>query len=105
MSVTFKSKVTGDLLMLSAHAELLLERLGKTARKPGILTPEQMNAALGALRELPDGEPHDDQHTEDDDVAAARQNGNDVSLRKRAWPLIKMIEKSQQANEPIVWGV
>jgi hypothetical protein len=28
-----------------------------------------------------------------------------VSPRKRAWPLIKMLEACQAANVPVVWGV
>lgn len=104
MSVTFKSKATGDLFMVSAHAEALLGSLGKTGHQPGILTPEQMPAALSTLRGLSDGAPQDDDQSQDDEVAV--KSGTDgVSLRKRAWPLIKMIEEAKAANEPIVWGV
>ena len=37
MPVTFQSQATGQLVMLQAHAEALLQLLGKTAKAPGIL--------------------------------------------------------------------
>jgi hypothetical protein len=103
MPVIFKSKATGDLLMVSAHAQAVLEVLGKSAAAPGILIPEDMATALTALRSLPEVEPEDD---DEEDEARAKRTGIDgVSLRKRAWPLLKMIEEAQAANTPIVWGV
>lgn len=106
MSVTFKSKATGDLFMVSVHAEALLEPLGKTGRQPGILTVEQMPAALNTLRSLPDDAPEEAPEDDDEDQApTAAKNADGVSLRKRAWPFVKMIEEAQAANEPIVWGV
>ncbi len=105
MSVTFKSKATGDLFMVSAHAQALLEAIGKTGRQPGILTVEQMPAALNTLRSLSDEVPEEASDKDDGDAPAVKQDQDGVSLRKRAWPFVKMIEEAQAANEPIVWGV
>src|SRR3989344_2447435 len=52
MPVTFKSQATGNLVMLSAHAEALLKLLGKTAVEPGILEVADMSHALATLRAL-----------------------------------------------------
>lgn len=105
MTFKFKSQATGDLLMLSAHAQALLQHIGKSSDPKGILTPEEMPAALAALKALPGDEPL----VED---ASAKKDGDDeqaevtaVDLRRRAWPLIQMIEAAQAAKEPIVWGV
>jgi hypothetical protein len=102
MPVTFKSKATGDLLMVSAHAQAVLEVLGKTAAQPGILIPEDMPAALTKLRSLPEEAPSDD---EGDEGASSVDGMDGVSLRKRAWPLARMIEEAHAANAAIVWGV
>lgn len=115
MPVTFKSKATGDLLMVTAHAEQVLQCIGKTAAEPGILQVYQMDAALQTLRHLPDVS------AEDEEAMAERmKDGNDssvsetettapmsgsISLHKRAWPFTKMIEEAKAANADIVWGV
>ena len=104
MSVKFKSKAAADLLMVGAHAEGLLKALGKTGTQPGILEPQDMPRALAVLQGLPDEPP-----------ATAPDGGADqleddtpeerVSPRTRAWPLVQMIQRSLDANEPVVWGV
>jgi hypothetical protein len=109
MPITFKSKATGDLIMLTAHAGALLGRIGKSVTGAGILTVPEMPAALQVLKNLDDGSR---------EAAAAAAAGsaaaNDdpidpidepVSLRKRAVPLVRMIEEALANAEPIVWGV
>lgn len=105
MTFKFKSQATGDLLMLSAHAQALLQHIGKSSDPKGILTPEEMPAALAALKALPGDEPlaEDASAKKDDDDEQAETTA--VDLRRRAWPLIQMIETSLAANEPVVWGV
>lgn len=107
MPVIFKSKATGNLLMVNAHAEALLATLGKTAREPGILQVHEMPRALLVLHGLPDdAEPPGTPPPRDDDDREARDQLEAwVSPRKRAWPLVRMIETAQAAGEPIVWGV
>jgi Domain of unknown function (DUF1840) len=106
MAITFKSKATGDLFMLSAHAEALLAPLGKQVNAPGILTPGEMPAALAHLRGLRDEAPtapHETMDAQDaDEVPLAEQP---VSLHNRAVPLMRMIEEAMSAQEAIVWGV
>jgi hypothetical protein len=111
MPITFKSKATGDLIMLTAHAGALLGRIGKSVTGVGILTVPEMPAALQVLKNLDDG-------SREAAAAAAAAAGsaaaNDdpidpidepVSLRKRAVPLVRMIEEALANAEPIVWGV
>lgn len=110
MPVKFKSQATGDLVMVQAHAAAVLRVLGKSAEGQGILTPEDMPAALLVLKALPD-QPElapVDPHADTDEVQARAEpafQDEAVSLRKRAWPLVKMIEEAQAAGKPIVWGV
>lgn len=107
MPITFKSKATGDLIMLTAHAGALLGRLGKSVSGAGILTVPEMPAALKVLKSLDDG-------SQEERSRSAAQAANDdpvevmdeqVSLRKRAVPLVRMIEEAHASGEPIVWGV
>jgi len=106
MPVIFKSKATGNLLMVTAHAKALLATLGKTAHEPGILEVHDMPRALLVLKGLPDdAEPPGASVPDDDDREPRDDREAWVSPRKRAWPLVRMIETAQAANEPIVWGV
>lgn len=120
MPVTFKSRATGNLVMLSAHAEALLRLLGKTAVEPGILEVLDMPRALATLRALdPDQGPdlpsqvqvagdaeqgtEADRHTSDQPAVGFQDEP--VSLRQRAAPFIRLIEQAQAGGKPIVWGV
>lgn len=104
MPVTFKSKAAADLVMVSAHAEALLKTLGKTAAQPGIIEPQDMPRALTVLQGLPD-EPvrkrADEEADQDDDEPLDDR----VPPRTRAWPLVQMIQRSKDADVPVVWGV
>lgn len=104
MPIIFKSKATGDLLMLTAHAGALLGNLGKSVSGAGVLTVEQMPDALTVLKSLEDGAPYRVEPADDDEAPLALMD-EPVSLRKRAVPLVRMIEEALAAREPIVWGV
>jgi len=107
MSLKLRSAATSDLLLLSATAERLLGLLGKEAGQAGVLEPKDMPAALEVLKNLrePDADVSQHQQTEDQDDRPQAFQDEPISLRKRAWPLIKMIEEAQAAGKPIVWGV
>lgn len=105
MALTFKCTATGDLLMLQAHAQALLKVMGKDESGAGILRTEDMDAALAALRALSEVPPAAPVVGPDGVEVEMGFQDEFVSLRKRAWPLIKMIEEAQAAGKPIVWGV
>ena len=105
MLYRFQSKVAGDVLMLQPQAQELLRIMGKDTGPQGILLPEQMPAALQALKAAtaeaapPPASDHDDEAKADANDAAA------VGLKQRAWPLMQLIEASLAARADVVWGV
>jgi len=112
MPITFKSQATGDLVMLERHAEALLQRLGKTAKAAGTLTPAEMPHALVVLRAIEDPRETPSasatlSEADAGDAAAPTLSFQDepVSLRQRAVPLIRLIEQALAESKPIVWGV
>jgi Domain of unknown function (DUF1840) len=111
MPITFKSKATGDLIMLTAHAGALLGRIGKSVSGAGILTVPEMPAALKVLKNLDDGAQAEHSRAAADQAAQAANDepvdimDEPVTLRKRAVPLVRMIEEAHASSEPIVWGV
>jgi len=111
MLYKFKSKVTGDVIMLQPNGERLLEIIGKRdANEPaakGILLPEQMPQALGAIEAAIDQE----EQARREAIAQAHQEHlppprfEAIGLRQRALPLMEMIRRCQQADQAITWGV
>ena len=104
MIYKFKSKATGDVIMLGPNGDQLLRLLGREPAARGIFEV----AALPAARQLIE------QALAQADAAAreAQQGGGDdeltreaVGLRQRVWPMLQMIERAEAAREPIVWGV
>jgi hypothetical protein len=98
MIYKFKSKATGDLIMLGPHGDQILRLAG---REPG----------TGHLRCRPTC-PHcwrpgrlPLQPTEARTAAPDDEHHDPVQLRQRLWPMIDMLRRAQQADEPVVWGV
>lgn len=111
MLYKFKSKATGDIIMLQPNGRRVLEIIGKDTQPgsgdQGIILPEQMSAAIAALEAAIAKE-----ETDQKAAVAAALAGNEtpprfeaISLRQRALPFIEMLRRCQQAGHEIVWGV
>lgn len=103
MIYKFKSKASGDVIMLGATGDRVLGLMGKDAAPTGIIEPVAMPAAITALSAA----------IEADEAARADSSGSEdasggkadaISLRQRAWPLVEMMRRCQAADAPIVWG-
>ncbi len=96
MLYKFKSKDTGDLIMLEVNGRRVLEIIGKDAGPKGIILPEQMPAAIKALQDAMVQE-------ESDEEAESPIDG--LSLRQRARPFVEMLEQNYKSGHEVVWGV
>lgn len=107
MLYKFKSKATGDLIMLEPHGRHLLGLLGKEASPKGILQVADMPAAIEALQ-LAIAQ-QEVRHVQAQQEAQARgeeiSNEEIVTLRQRAVPFIAMMKRCLQEQQDIVWGV
>jgi Domain of unknown function (DUF1840) len=107
MLYKFKSKAAGDVIMLAATGQRVLGILGKDAGAQGIITPEQMQGAMAALQAAIADEEAQQQAA----IADAKSKGETppsfeaINLRKRAWPLVEMMQRSAKEATPITWGV
>jgi uncharacterized Ntn-hydrolase superfamily protein len=107
MLFKFKSQAAGDLIMLEPNGRRVLQIMAKDAAPTGIILPEQMPAALQALTAAIVQEEAEQQAA----IAAAKAQGHAapsfeaVSLRKRAWPMVEMLQRCAKENAPITWGV
>lgn len=114
MLYKFKSKGTGDLIMLQPNGRRMLEIIGKVnhddsdnAAAKGIILPEQMQAAVAALTAAVAKEEAEQKAALADALArnepAPRFEA--VSLRQRTLPFIEMLRRCQEAGHAVVWGV
>ena len=109
MLYKFKSKATGDLIMLEPNGRQMLALIGKGDADnlvKGILEPADMPAAIDALQRAITQEEearkaaNAPSSEKSDTVPVAA-----VSLGQRASPLLKMMHRCHAENTPIVWGV
>lgn len=101
MLYRFKSKNTGDVIMLEPNGRRILEIIGKDAGPTGIILPGQMPAAIDAIHAAIALEESRDDEAENDDDAP----GDAPGLRQRAMPFIDMLQRNHQSGNDIVWGV
>lgn len=114
MLYKFKSKNTGDVIMLQANGRHVLQIIGKdvpedigTTDEKGIILAEQMPAAIAALEAAI-------ARDEADQKAALAQaltrnepapQFEPVSLRQRTQPFIEMLRRCAAEGSEVVWGV
>ena len=101
MLYKFKSKTTGDLIMLEPNGRRVLEIIGKTPAAQGIVLVAQMPAAIARLEAAIAQEQAERQEATDTD-----DNDDDtLSLRQRALPFLDLLKRCSQAGSDLVWGV
>lgn len=101
MIYTFQSKASGSVIMTDTTARQIFQVLGRAADAKGILTPEQLPAAISALRDAiardkaaQGGGPPDD------------DDGDPIpGLAQRAFTLLELLERAAKKGTPVVWGV
>ena len=108
MLYRFKSKNLADVIMLEPNGKLVLEIIGKDPGPQGIILPEQMPAAVAALRAAVEQEEHELALAK---AAAQRGEGREpvkgdgVHPRERVQPFIEMLNFCHKQGDSVVWGV
>ena len=111
MLYKFKSKATGDVIMLQPNGQRVLEIIDKhSGAEPsvkGILLPEQMPQALSALQAAIEQE----ESQRKEAIAKAKAENlpapqfEAIGLRQRALPFMDMVRECMKADEVMTWGV
>lgn len=111
MLVTFKCKVSGNVMMFGDVAKHMLKLMGFCESIPGAISAEDIPVALANLRQsvdrihrqeveaLKDG---DSKNTDADDIDEAVAEPV-ISLKIRAMPLIEMLEAADKEKCHIMW--
>jgi len=103
----FKSRETGDLVMLEPHGKRVLEIIGKDPSAAGVILPQQMSAAEQALHDAVVLEEADQRRQREEAQAKGDPppEFDSVSLRVRSTPFIEMMQRCERAGVEVVWGV
>lgn len=94
MLYKFKSKVTGDLIMLEPDAKRLLKLMGRDDQVKGIFLADQLAAAIAALESAVARE-----------EVEGMKDPKQISLRQRSLPMLKMLNQCLKQSADVVWGV
>ena len=108
MLYKFKSKASGDVIMLGPNGDQVLRIVGREPASRGIFEVAAMPGLIAALEAAvaADEATHErrDEDTSDEREGMTGQGGDAVSLRRRVWPLVDMLRRCHAAREVIVWG-
>jgi hypothetical protein len=103
----FKSRETGDLVMLAPDGQRILEIIGKDPDAAGVILPQQMPAAEQTLRDAVVREEADQQRQREEALAKGDPppEFDSLSLRLRSTPFIEMMQRCEKAGVEMVWGI
>jgi hypothetical protein len=100
MLYRFNSRATASFVMLEVHARQLLDIIGKEATPQGIITVEQIPAAMAALEAAMAAQPRNAGSGDDDDGKAEEQA---IGIRQRGAPLLQMLKGSLADRKDVTW--
>jgi hypothetical protein len=107
MLYKFKSKVTGDLIMLEPNGRQILKIVGKADQTKGILLPQEMDGSIAALEYAiaQDEAAWAQRRLEANAAGETLPRPDAITLRQRAVPFIDMLKQCRAAEKEVVWGV
>jgi cyclopropane-fatty-acyl-phospholipid synthase len=106
MLYKFKSKATGDLIMLEPQGKQILKLIGKEPGAKGIILPEEMMAAIDALHQAVAEEELAHQAADEQSDSPKNMNGpRTISLKQRVVPFVDMLRRAHAEDKEVVWGV
>ncbi len=114
MLYKFKSKATGDLIMLEPQGKYILKLIGKEPGAQGIILPSEMMTAIDALNAAVAQEELAHQaakeaaqsgNVQETGTAPAADGPRTISLKQRVVPFIDMLRRAHAEDKEVVWGV
>jgi len=108
MLVKFTSSTSGQIMMFAAIARQLLESIGKDCSARGVITTEQLPEAITRLRQAAAEHKARPPSSSGDaaghaSTVADEDEGRPVDLGQRAFPLIELLQWTQQEEGFVLW--
>ena len=108
MLYRFNSAAAGEIIMLAPHAEEIFAAIGRPLGERGVITADQLTAAIAALQQAMEHskkqQDADDGASEDEDQDNHDDHDVPVPFHVRAWPFLNMLIKSEAAQKNVTWG-
>lgn len=105
MLVTFNSRA-GEITMFRDVAERLLNIIGKNLGRQGVISVEQIPEAITRLKQAIDIDTTQqskvNERQQDDKISVDEEEP--VTMAARVFPLIQLLERSQEEESPVTWG-
>ena len=108
MIIVFQSQAAGDVIMFGDVAQRMMAIMGKDVADQGIITLEQLPAAIARLKAAIAADKAERAGKSEDDLPQRDEDGSShpfVNLTQRAVPLLELLEQSLKKNKPVVWGI
>jgi len=107
MIYKFKSKASGDIIMMEPTGDALLRAIGRPPAPQGIIEPADMPAAMADIEQavLADEAARAEAEREAADRGERLAAREGVALRQRLWPMLDMLKRAAAAAVPVTWGV
>jgi hypothetical protein len=108
--IIFQSPAAGDVIMFGDVAQRMMKLMGKEADAKGIVTVEQLPAAIAQLKAAIEADKTERAGKQDEDLPQFEIGDGGikrpyVALAQRAAPLLELLEWSLKKKKPVVWGV
>ncbi|VXC64730.1 conserved hypothetical protein [Burkholderia sp. 8Y] len=108
MLITFKTMAAPDVMMLDNLAEYLLGIIGKQLTARGVITHDELPAAIEKLEAAVVSDKKE--RAEHDGHFHEGEEGHDpheipIGLAQRAYPFLDMLRLARKENKDILWGV
>ena len=101
--IIFRSPAAGEFYMLREHAQDVLAAVGKEMTEQGIITREQVPAALAALQlAIKNAAVAAEKEERDSSVSKTEEA---VRFAQRAFPLLDMLRAASKKKVEVTWGV
>ena len=101
MLVTFSTDAYANIMVFGDVAQQLLKMMGHSGSVPGAIVADDVGNALSHLKgavEISPEEGHASSDEQDDDPKATA-----VSIKKRALPLIELLEAADRKKCDVMW--
>lgn len=108
MLVVFHTKAAAEVLMFSKHALPILQAAGRSYTElpeRGVITSEQLDAAIAGIESTIDADNHND-YEDDDDQSEPKVHpiSRAVTFRQRAFPVLAMLRQAREHGDDVTWG-
>jgi hypothetical protein len=108
MLITFKCRAAPDLMMLENLAQYLLGIVGKHLSTRGVITHDELGAAISKLEQAivvdkKEAAEHEGHFHEGEE--GYERHELPIGLAQRAFPFLDMLRSAQRENADVLWGV